>query len=165
MQVTTLDAELDLGSKLSDWYRDATCAPFGHFLIYLSPRTKDRLRYCTDSSSVPSKFYNPERLKHLRTLDDEHTKSLHSPCVPMAFPQLQKLLSTVLPEKGYPFSMRMYSKSIQGKLARHIKTSRGKVSRQCLVTIAKKNNLDAKNKRSVVRKRIATNSSHYTSRH
>ena len=165
MQVTTLDAELDLGSELVDWYRDAASAPFVLFLIYLSPRTKDRLRCCTDSSSVRSKFYNPERLKHLRTLDNEHTKSLYSPCVPIAFPQLQKSLSTVLPERVYPFSMRMHSKSTQRKLARHIKTSRGKVSRRCLVTIAEKNNFESKKKCSVVRKRIATNSSHYTSRH
>ena len=60
----------------------------------------------------------------------------------------------------------MHSKSDQRKLANHKKTSRGRVSRQSLVTITKKNNLEAKKKRSVVRKRIANdNSSHYTSRH
>ena len=85
MQVTTLSTQLGLGSELVDWYRDATSVPFGHLLIDLSPRTDDRLRYCTNSGSVPSKFYIPERLKHLRTLDDEHTKSLYSPCVPIAF--------------------------------------------------------------------------------
>ena len=72
MQVTTLSTQLGLGSELVDWYRDATSVPFGHLLIDLSPRTDDRLRYCTNSGSVPSKFYIPERLKHLRTLDDEH---------------------------------------------------------------------------------------------
>ena len=165
MQVTTLSTQLGLGSELVDWYRDATSVPFGHLLIDLSPRTDDRLRYCTNSRSVPSKFYIPERLKHLRTLDGEHTKSLYSPSVPIAFPQMQKSLSSVLPKRFYPFSMRMHSKSSQRKLASHKKTSRGKVSRQSLVTIAKKNNLEAKKKRSVVRKRIATKSSHYTSRH
>ena len=59
----------------------------------------------------------------------------------------------------------MHSKSTQRKLANHKKTSRGKVSRRNVVIIAKKNNLEAKKKRSVVRKRIATNGSHYTSRH
>ena len=146
-------------------YRDATSVAFGHLLIDLSPRTDDRLRYCTNSGSVPSKFYIPERLKHLRTLDDEHTKTLYSPRVPIAFPQLQKPLCSVLPKRVYPFSMRMHSKSTQGKLASHKKTLRGKVSRRSLVTIAKKNNLEAKKKRSVVRKGIATNSRHYTSRH
>ena len=165
MQVSTLSAQLGLGSELVDWYRDATSVPFGHLLIDLSPRTDDRLRYCTNSGSVPSKFYIPERLKHLRTLDDEHTKSLYSPRVPIAFPQMQKSLPSVLPKRVYPVSMRMHIKSTQRKLANQKKTSRGKVSRRSVVTIAKKNNLEAKKKRSVIRKRIATNSRHYTSRH
>ena len=33
MQVTTLGAQLGLGSELVDWYRDATSVPFGHLLI------------------------------------------------------------------------------------------------------------------------------------
>ena len=56
MQVTNLSTQLGLGSELVDWYRDATSVPFGHLLIDLSPRTDDRLRYCTNSGSVPSKF-------------------------------------------------------------------------------------------------------------
>ena len=162
MQVTTLSKQLGLGSELVGWYRDATSVPFGHLLIGLSPRTHDRLRYCTNSGSVPSNFYLPDRLKHLRTLDDEHTKSLHSPSVPIAFPQVQMSLSSVLPQKVYPVIMRMHSKSAQRKLASH---KRGKVSRRSLVYIAKRNNLAAKEKRSSARKRIATNCSHYTSRH
>ena len=165
MQVTTLGAQLGFGSELLDWYRDATSVPFGHLLIDLSPRTDDRLRYCTNSGSVPSKFYIPERLEPLRTLDNEHTKSLYSPNVPIAFPQMQKSFSSVLPKRVYPFSMRIHSKSTQGKLAIQKETLRGKISRRSLVTISIKNNLEAKKKRSVVRKRIATNSRHYTSRH
>ena len=165
MQVTTLSTQLGLGSELVDWYRDATSVPFGHLLIDLSPRTDNRLPYCTNSGSVPSKFYIPERLKLLRSLDDKHTKYVYSPSVPIAFSQKQKSLSSVLPIRVYPVSMRMHSKSTQKKLANHKKTSRGKISRRSVATIAKKNNLEAKKKRSVVRKRIATNSSHYTSRH
>ena len=165
IQVTTLSTQLGLGSELGDWYRDAASVPFGHLLIDLSPRTDDRLRYCTNSGSVPAKFYIPDRLKRLRTLDDEHTNSLYSPSVPIAFPQMQKPLSSVLPKRVYPVSMRMHSKSAQKKLANHKKTSRGKVSRRSLVTIAKKNNLEPMKKRFVVRKRIATNSSRYTSHH
>ena len=157
-QATTLSTQLGLGSELVDWYRDATTVPFGHLLIDLSPRTDDRLRYCTNSGSVQSNFYILKRLKHLRTLDDEYTKSLYSPSVSIAFPQMQKSLSSILPKIVYPFSMRMHSKSAHSKFANHKKTSRGKVSRRCLVTIAKKNNLEAKRKRSVVRKGIATNS-------
>ena len=121
MQETTLSTQLGLGSELVDWYRDATSVPFGHLWIDLSQRTDDRLRYCTNSGSVPSKFYIPESLKHLRTLDDEHTKSLYSPSDPIAFPQMQKSLSSVLPKRVYPFSMRMHSKSTQVKLASHKK--------------------------------------------
>ena len=165
MQVTTFSTQLGLGSELVDWYREATSVPFGHLLVDLPLRTDDRLRFCTNSGSVPSKFSLPERLKPLRTLDDEHTKFLYSPSVPIAFPQMQKPLSSVLPKRVYPVSMRMHSKSTQLKLASHKKTSSGKVSRRSLATIAKKNNLEAKMKRSVVRKRIATISSHYTSRH
>ena len=165
MQVTTLSTQLGLGSELVDWYRDATSVPFGHLLIDLSPRTDDRLRCCTNSGSVPpSKSFIPERLKHSRTLDDEHTKSLYSPSVPIAFPQMKKSLSSVLPKRVYAVSMRMHSKSTQKKLATHKKTSRGKVSRRSLVTITQKNHLEAKKKRSVVRKMISTNSRHFTSR-
>ena len=162
---STFSTQLGLGSELVDWYRDATSVPFGHLLIDLSPRTDNRLRYCTNSGSVPSKFYIPQRLKHLRTLDDEHAKSLYSPSVPIAFPQMQKPISSVLPERVYPVFIRMHKNSAQRKLASHKKTSRGKFSRRSLVNIAKKNNLEAKKKRFFVRKRIATNSSHYTSRH
>ena len=50
----------------------------------------------------------------------------------------------------------MHSKSTQRKLASHKKISGSIVSRRSLVTLVKKNNLEAKKKRSVVRKRIAT---------
>ena len=63
MQVTTLSTQLGLGSELVDWFRDATFVPFGHLLIDLSPRTDDRLRYCTNIGSIPSNFYIPDRLK------------------------------------------------------------------------------------------------------
>ena len=163
MQVTTFSTQLGLGSELVDWHRDATFVPFGRFLIDLSPRTDDRLRYCTNSGSVPSSFYFPERLKHLRTSDDEQTKSVYSPSVPIASPQMQKSLSSVLPKRVYPVSMRMHNNSAQRKLASHEKTSHGKVSGRSLATIAKENSLEAKKERLVVRKRIGTNSSHYTS--
>ena len=154
MNLTTLSTQLCLGSEIVDWYRDATSVPFGHLVIDLSPRTYDRLRYCTNSGSVPSKLYIPDRLKHSRTLAEEHTNSLYSPSVPIAFSQMQKSLSSVLPKRVYPVSMRMHSKSAQRKLANHKKTSRGKVSIRSSVNIAKKNNLEAKKKRSIVRKRI-----------
>ena len=63
MQVITLSTRLGLGSKLVDWYRDATSVPFDCLLIDLSPRTDDRLRYCTNTGSLPSKIYISDRLK------------------------------------------------------------------------------------------------------
>ena len=150
MQVTTLGAQWGLGSKLVDWYCDATSVPFGNLLIDLSPRTDDRLRYCTNSGSVPSNFYISALLKHLGTLDDKHTKSLYSPIVPIAFPQIQNSLSSVLPKRVYPVSMRMHSESTQRKIENNKKTSRGKISRRSMVIIAKKNNLELRKKRSVV---------------
>ena len=133
MQVTTLGLQLGLGSELVDWYQDATSVPFGHLLTDLSPRTDDRFCYCTNSGSVPSNYYTPERLKHLGTLDNEHTNSLYSPSVPIAFPQMQK--SSVLPKKVFPVSIRI---PVERKLASQKNTSRGKISRRSLVTIVKK---------------------------
>ena len=49
MQIGRLSVQLGLGTSLIDWYKDATSVPFGHLLIDLSPRTDDRLRYCTNS--------------------------------------------------------------------------------------------------------------------
>ena len=90
MQVTTLGAQLGLGSELFDCYRGATSVPFGHLLIDLSPQTDDRLRYCTNTGSIPSKSYIPDRLKQSIFLDDAFTKSLYSPSVPIIFPRRQK---------------------------------------------------------------------------
>ena len=122
IQVTTLSTQFGLGSELVDWYRDATSVPFGHLLIDLSPRTDDRLRYCTNTGSIPSKFYIPERLKQSKVLDDEHTKSLYSPSVPIIFPRMQKSFPSVLPKRVYPVSVRMHNKSAQRKPAKHKKT-------------------------------------------
>ena len=130
MQVTTLSTQSGLDSELVDWYRDATSVPFGHLLIDLSPRTDDRLRYCTNTGSVPSKFYIPERLKQSNFSDDEHTKSLYSPSVPIIFPQMQKFFPSVLPKRVYPVSLRTHNKSAQRKPAKHKKTSRGKISKR-----------------------------------
>ena len=154
IQVTTLSAQLSLSSELVDWYRDATSVRFGHLLIDLSPRTDDRLRYCTNSGCVPSKVYLPERLKHLRTLDDEHTNFLYSPSVPIAFPQMQKSLSSVLPKRVHPVSLRMQNKSAQEKPAKHKKTSHGKISKRSSTIVSKTYNLEAKKRHSGVRKTV-----------
>ena len=154
MQVTTLSTLLDLGSELVDCYRDATSVPFGPLLIDLSPRTDDRLRYCTNTGSVPSKFYIPDRLKQSKVLVDEHTKSLYSPSFPIVFPQMQKSFPSVLPKTVYPVSLRMHNKSAQRKPAKHKKTSPGKISKQGSTNVSKTYNLEAKKRHSGVQKRV-----------
>ena len=154
MQVTTLSTQLGLGSELVDWYRDATSVPFGHLLIDLSPRTNDRLRYCTNTGSVPSKFYIPDRLKLSKKIDDKHTKSLYSPSVPIIFPQMQESFPSVLPKIVYPVSLRMYIKSAQRKPAKHKKTTRGKISKRSSTIVTNTYNLEAKKRHSGVRKRV-----------
>ena len=150
MQVTTLSTQLGLGSELVDWYRDATSVPFGHLLIDLSPRTDDRLRYCTNTGSIPSKFYIPDRLKQSKVLEDEHTKFLYSPSVPIIFPQMQKSFASVLPKRVCQVSLRMHNKSAQRKPAEHKKTSRGKISTRRSTIVSKTYNLEAKKRHSGV---------------
>ena len=103
MQVATLSTQLGLGSELFDWYRDATSVPFGLLLIDLSPRTDDGLRYCTNTGSIPSNFYIPDRLKQSKNLNDEHTNSFYSPSVPIIFPQLQNLFLQSCPKEFVRF--------------------------------------------------------------
>ena len=96
LQVATLSVQLGHGSNLVDWYRDARSVHFGHLLIDLSPRTDDRFRYSTKSGKIPSKFYVPKNLKHLKHLDNEHTKSLYCPSIPTFFPRMQNSFSKKL---------------------------------------------------------------------
>ena len=116
MQITTLSTLLGLGSELVDWYRDATSVLFGHLLIDLSPRTNDRLRYCTSTGSIPSIFYNPDRLKQSNNLEDEHTKSFYSLTVPIIFSQLQKSFPSVLPKKLIRFLCECIINLLEGNL-------------------------------------------------
>ena len=116
MQVTTLSTQLGLGSELVDWYRDAMYVPFEHLLIDLSPRTHDRLRYCTNAGSIPSKFYIPDRLKQSKLLADEHTKSLYSPSVPIIFPQMQKSFPQSCPKELIRFLRECIINLLKGNL-------------------------------------------------
>ena len=77
MQLSTLSTKLGLGSELVDWYRDATSVTYGQLLIDLSPRTDDRLRYCPNNETIPSKFFFVwDQMKPSKLSEDEHTKSL-----------------------------------------------------------------------------------------
>ena len=152
-----LDAiQMDVGSELVDWYRDATSVPDGLLMIDLSPRTDDRLRYCTNTGSIPSKLYIQDLLKQSKLLYHDHTKCIYSPSVPIIFPQMQKSFPSVLPKRICQVPLRMYSKSSQMKLAEHEKTSPAKISKQGSTILSATYNLEAEKRRSGVRKFVKT---------
>ena len=121
-QFATLSVQLGLGSALVDWYWHATSVPFRHLLIDLSQRTDDRLRYCTNSGNIPSKFSVPDNLKHLNHLDDEHIKFPYSPSIPTLFPRMQISVSTKLSNRIYPISQRVHRQLAARKLVRSKKS-------------------------------------------
>ena len=125
-QLTTLSAQLGLGSELVDWCRDATSEPFGHLLIDLPRRTDNRLRYFTDTRSILSRFNIRDRLKQSELLEKEHSESLYCPNVSIPFPVMQKSFPFVFSEKLFLVPPRMYSKSSQRKPAMLKKTSPNK---------------------------------------
>ena len=118
--VSTLSAQLSFGSELLNWHREATSLLYGHLLIDLSPQTDDRLRYCTNTGSIPLKFYFPNRLKQWIFLDEEDKTSLHSPSVPICFSQLQKCLPSVSPKRVYQVPLRKYCNCSQRKPAKFL---------------------------------------------
>ena len=126
--------------------------PFGHLLTDLSPRTDDRLLFCTNSGNNRSKFYAPENLKLLNYLDDEHTKSLSSPSISALFPRMQNSVSKNLSKKIYPISQRVHCHPAASKFVRSKKKTRPKVPRRNSRTVFKKNNWEATKKSPFVAK-------------
>ena len=124
--------------ELVDWYRDATSIPLGSLLIELSPRTENRLRYCTNNGSLSSKFFIPDRLKLSKISVIEQTKVLYSPSVPIIFPLMQIFFPSVLPKRVYQLPVRVYSKSFKGKPAKHKKTWLDTVSKRSSVAFLKR---------------------------
>ena len=99
-QIDRLSTQLGLCKQLVNWYKDATT--FGHFLIDLSPRTNDNLRYCSDSASFPAVFYLPTIKARETELKDVDTEHLYS--------QALSKLQTKLPEEFYfQFAKGFYS--------------------------------------------------------
>ena len=129
-QVAKLSVQLGFGSALVYWYRDARSISFGLLLIDLSPRTGDRSRYCTNSGNISSEFYVSNNLKQLKSLDDEHTKSLYSPSNLNFFPQMQTSISQSLSERTYPISQRVHRQPAARKNVRSKKKSHPKVQRR-----------------------------------
>ena len=92
----------------------------------------------------PSNFYIPEHFQHLRTLDDDHTKSLYSPSIPTLFPQVQNTVFPKLPERTHSVPKQMYSEPDPRKFARFEKRASVKISKTNLHTFSGKNNLERK---------------------
>ena len=115
LQINTLSQQLGLGSQLKEWYQDATSVPYGHLLIDLTPKTIDSLRYCTNSGSVPTRFYLPAGIE-TKFLDDEYTIRLYSPNISKIFPKASKTIHSHLPKKFQLVSERVFSKPIRGEL-------------------------------------------------
>ena len=125
IQVCTVISQLRLRPEIADWYRDAKSVPCGHFLIDLSSRTEDRLDYCANTGSNLVNFYNLDRLKQSKVLDNEHTKYLYSPIVPKFFPKCQSLFFWSCPKVFIKFFFRLLGKSAQRKPAKHEKNMMG----------------------------------------
>ena len=122
-QVATLSVQLGFGLALAKSYRDGTFVPFGPLLNDLSPRTDDRLRYCTNSGNLSSKFYVPDNLKHLKHLDDGDTESIDSPSIPTLFPRTQNSVSKNLARRIYPISQQVHRQPAARKFVRGTKRS------------------------------------------
>ena len=101
--------QLGLESQLKEWCQDATSAPYGHLFIDVTPKTVDLLRYCTNSDSIPSKFYLPAGTE-TKFLDDEHTKRLYTPNISNIFPKTSKIVRPPLSKSFHSVPQRMSCK-------------------------------------------------------
>ena len=115
LQINTLSQQLGLGSQLKEWYQDATSTPYGHLLIDLTPKTVDLLRYCTNSGSVPSKFYLPAG-RETKFLDDEHTIRLYTPKFQTFSQKLQKQFIHHCPKSFIQFLSECLVNLLRGEL-------------------------------------------------
>ena len=154
LQINTLSQQLGLGSQLKEWYNKATSVPYGHLLVDLTPKTVDVLRYCTDSGSIPSKFFLPN--PQTTFLDDEHTASIYTERVPKLFPKVQKRLYKTVSKRLYPVSQRVHSKFAPRRALGSAKTRRSKIPKRSATprkqayksTKTKKNSVFGKRSRS-----------------
>ena len=137
LQINTLNQQLGLGSQLKEWYHDATSTPYVHLLIHLTPKTVNSLRYCTNSGSVPSKFYLTAGTE-AKFLDDEHTIRLFTPKVSNIFPKTSKLVQPPLSKKFRSMPQRMFSKHATRRAKRSPKRRCGKISKRNIRTHTKK---------------------------
>ena len=79
-------------------------------------------------------------MKRPKFADDEHTKFVYPPSVPINFPQSQKSFPSVLPKNGYQVPLRMYSKTFQRKFAKNKKHYVTKFENEFLLLFLKRIN-------------------------
>ena len=109
LQINTLSQQLGLVSQLKEWHQDATTTPYDHLLIDFTPKTVGSLRYCTNSGSVPTKFYLPVGTE-TKFLDNEHTIRLCTPNISNNFPKTSKTIYPPLSKKFQSAPQRMFCK-------------------------------------------------------
>ena len=132
LQINTLRQQLGLGSQLKECYQDATSTPYGLLLVNLTPKTVDSLGYCTNSSSVPSKFYLPTG-RETKFLDDEHTIRLYTHYFKHFPKNLEKTIHP-LSKKFHSLPRRISSKIAMRRAKESLKSRRGKISKRGIRT-------------------------------
>ena len=138
LQINTLSQQLGLGSQLKEWYQDATSTPYGHLLNDLTPKTLGSPRYCTNSGSVPSKFYLPAGTE-TKFLDDELTIRLYTPNILNIFPKTSKTIHPPLSKKFLSIPQRVSSKFTTRQAKGSSKNLRSKILKRNIRTHTKKN--------------------------
>ena len=138
LQINTLSQQLGLGSQLKEWYLDARSPPYGLLLIDLTPKTVDSLKYCTNSGSVPSKFYLPAGTE-TNFSDDEHTIRLYTPNFSNIFAETSKTIHPRLSKKIHSIPHRLSSKLATRRAKGSSKSRRSKISKKNIRTHTKKN--------------------------
>ena len=122
MQVSTLSAHMVVGSELVCWYRDSTLVPYGPLLIDWSPRTDNRLRFCTNSGSVPSKFFiqNPLKQLELCTMNTHNLSNIQ--VFQVNFRKCKRLFHQFCPKEFVQFLciVNLLKRNLQRKKRRHV---------------------------------------------
>ena len=138
LQIKTLGQQLGLGSHQKEWYQDATSVPYVHSLIDLTTKTVDSIRYCSDSGSVPTKFYLPAEIE-TKFLDDEYPIRLYSPNISKIFTKSSKTIHSQSLKRFHSISERVFSKPIKRRASRSSERRLSKISRRSFRTNTKKN--------------------------
>lgn len=110
-QIGKFGQQLGIGKELLQWYIDATSVPFGHLLVDLSPRTNDKLRYCTDFGTFPTRFYLKQSDSRITTIDDNSTKHLYAQALPTFYTKTTTSIPHELLKGIHSFPLRVYKKS------------------------------------------------------